>query len=139
MALTYLDKFCSYLDRENIKYTVDMENIVSIVFSGGDNIPSCDVKVIFDSDGGNTVAFKSWSIGKFKDESKYAKAVILCNRLNAKFRWAKFYVDDDFDVSVESDILVDENNVGEFCLEITLRLMKIMDDAYPDFMKIRWS
>lgn len=139
MGNMFLDEFCRHLDANNVNYSVDLEHVVSIGFSGGENLASCDMKVIFDKDGGNTVAFKSWSIGKFKDEAKYAKAIILCNALNARFRWAKFYLDDDRDVNVECDALVDRNTVGDVCFEITLRLMRIMDDAYPEFMKIRWA
>lgn len=138
MGLVLMDAFCRHLDKEGVKYTVARENAVRIGYNC-DNIPSCSITVVFDKDGGHTVAFKSWDIGSFKDESKYAKGLITCNAMNARFRWAKFYLDDDSDIAVESDAIVNEATVGPVCREMVLRLIGIIDDAYPEFMKARWN
>ena len=137
MGLVLMDTFCRHLDEKNIKYSTPRDNAVRIGYDC-ENISSCAINVFFDKDGGHTIAFKCWDVGSFKDESRYSKGLVLCNALNAKYRWAKFYLDDDSDIVVESDAIVNESTVGPVCMEIVLRLIRIIDESYPEFMKVRW-
>ena len=62
-----------------------------------------------------------------------------CYTCNAKYRWVKFYIDDDNDICVRSDAILDEGTCGEECREIILRMIGIIDESYPVFMKARWA
>ena len=68
-----------------------------------------------------------------------AQALITCNRCNKRFRWVKFYIDDDNDLIVEADGIIDEMTVGEECIELLFRTVSILDDSYGDFMKAIWA
>lgn len=138
MGILLMDRFCNYMKEKGIKYNVVDERCVRVVYNG-DNINSAIIHVIFDKDGGHTVTFKDWEICSFKDDNKYAKGLIVCNAMNAQYRWAKFYLDDDRDVVAQCDAVVDEDTVGAECVELVLRMVNIIDETYPSFMKALWS
>ena len=59
--------------------------------------------------------------------------------MNAQYRWVKFYIDGDQDIACQSDALVDIESVGSECLQMVERMVGIMDEAYPEFMKAFWA
>ena len=54
-----------------------------------------------------------------------------CNRMNNRFRWAKFVLDEDLDLNLEADCPVTPETGGDVCLELFYRLVRVADDAYP--------
>ena len=48
-------------------------------------------------------------------------------------------VDDDDDVIVSMDAIIDRSTCGAECLSLVLRLVNILDDAYPEIAKARWA
>ena len=72
-------------------------------------------------------------------ETSVALMQRVLNDCNNKFRWVKFYLDDDNDIVANADILFDELNVGFTCVEIVMRTASIIDDAYPAIMKGIWG
>lgn len=137
MSNTYKEEFLRYMDNNEIKYTDCGEYAVRVTYSG-ENMDSIPVVVIFDEDGENTVQFACFEVAKYK-EDKLASGLITCNALNAKYRWVKFYLDDDNDVRVECDAYVSEGSAGEECLNMVLRIVSIADNAYPIIMKSIWE
>ncbi len=133
----YKSLFMSYLDNNNIKYSEPRELAVKIVYKG-DNLNSIPVWVFFDEDGDPLVSFKCWDITNFKGD-KVATGILSCNELNSKYRWIKFYVDDDGDVIAETDAYIDSNSCGETCHYLVRRMVSIIDKAYPTLMKAQWS
>ena len=132
----YKAAFVDHLEREGIKYVNRDEDAVDITFTGKE-ASSIRVTVRFSDDDTGYVHFFNMTIGSFKD--KFADALIMCNNMNKKYRWVKFYIDDDEDVIVDSDAIVDLGTVGPECLEIVIRTVRIVDSVYPDFMRIRWG
>lgn len=63
---------------------------------------------------------------------------LICNILNAKYRWVKFYLDDDKDVICEMDIKVDESNCGELCVEMAPRMVHIIDGCFDTIVDAKW-
>ena len=60
------------------------------------------------------------------------------NKLNCKYRYAKFSIDKDGDVNIEYDFPL--SSTPEDCArEIVLRLANIIDEAYPELMRAIWS
>ena len=138
MANIYKNAFLRHMDREGIKYEDRDERTVWVRFSG-DNLRTIRITVIFSEDGDPYVVFKNWDIGSFKDDSKYAKGLVACNEMNKKWRWAKFYLDEDRDVTVGCDAIVDEETVGPECEELVRRLVHIIDEVYPEFMRAMYA
>ena len=63
----------------------------------------------------------------------------MCNRLNAEYRWVKFYLDKDGDVNAAIDAVISEDDCGEACMNLVHRIIRIVDDAYPEIAKTRWA
>ena len=125
-----------YFDQKGLKYREHEKGFLTVDFSV-DNIK--DLTIIVDFDDDNMKAeLVSFSIGEF-DQEKFAQGLIVCNACNAKFRWTKFYIDDDNHICVRADAILDEATCGEECMEVLLRMVNIIDEAYPDFMKARWA
>lgn len=133
----YKAEYLSYMDDKGIKYKEMDERRVRVSYSG-DNLTTIPIHVIFDKDGDNLVAFDCWEIAKFK-EDKLAAGMVLCNSLNEKFRWVKFYIDSDRDLRCQADAIVDHETVGSECSELVRRMVGIIDQAYPEVMKALWS
>jgi hypothetical protein len=133
----YKNLFMHYMDSNGIKYTDVKENVVKVVYTG-DNLKTIPVFVIFDKDGDPLVTFKCWDIANFKDE-KMAGGVIGCNQLNKEYRWVKFYLDDDCDVVAQIDAYVDAETCGFECSSLVKRMVNIIDEGYPTFMRALWS
>ena len=58
-----------------------------------------------------------------------------CNELNNKYRWVKFYLDDDSDVVAQIDAYVDDETCGGECLSLVRRMVNIVDGGYPTLMQ----
>ena len=125
-----------YFDEKGLNYREPDENVLSVGFHM-EKIDEVKVYIVLDPDEPKAAIY-SLSIGRF-DQDKFAQALVACNECNAKFRWVKFSVDNDGDIRVISDAILDDETCGEECFEIVLRMVKIIDDAYPVFMKARWA
>ena len=133
----YKSNYLRYMDKHGIKYADKNDRIVSVTYNG-DNLNKIPVLVIFDEDGDGIVQLDCWEIAKFKDD-KRAAGMIASNELNAKYRWVKFYVDDDGDMRAQIDAYVDYDTVGEECSKLVQRMVSIIDKAYPVMMKYLWA
>lgn len=125
-----------YLDGEGIKYTDPGENRLRIVYTG-DNLKSIPVLVVFDKDGDPLVQFFCFEICNYK--GKEDKGIQVCNEMNNKYRWVKYYVDSDSDIVCTIDAHIDSLSCGEEVLELVRRVVNITDEAYPSFMRGLWS
>ncbi len=132
----YKQQFMTYMDRQGVKYTDVSEFVVRVNYSG-DNMETISTYVFFDEDGDDMVQVASSSIANFKDSM--AAGLVACNTMNAKYRWVKFYLDKDADLECTIDAYIDESTCGSECLRLVKRVVNIVDEAYPIFMKARWS
>ena len=107
-------------------------------FGGGDfSYTHVAVHLVFDLDGTSAQIITS-PIASSPVE-KAARVLLTLNDCNNKFRWVKFYLDDDNDVVANGDVLFNEQNCGDACVEMILRTASIIDDAYADIMKAIWN
>lgn len=128
--------FANFLDEKGVRYNVEDEHILSIKYSG-DN--ALDIRLLFFfGEDGRDVAIRCFSVAKVPSE-KLARAHETCSKLNAKWRWLKFYVDSDNEVTVADDAVVEPNTLGAECFELMLRCVDIVDKAYPDIMGTIWG
>lgn len=129
----------SYWDSKGVKseFRGDDNEAISVKYSG-ENMDTISLVFIFGSDNAD-VSIKAYSICSFNDEQKN-KMYEVCSKLNARFRWAKFYVDeDDKDITAETDAVIQLDSCGEECFELLIRMVSIIDDAYSEIMKARWA
>ncbi len=133
----YKNLYMQYMDIEGIKYTNQDGERVRVSYSG-DNKDSIPVYVIFDKDGEGLVTMYCWSIAKFPEEKK-PLAYKICNDLNDQYRWVKFYLDKDSEIAAQLDAYIYPDSCGEECANLVRRIVNIVDDTYPTFMKALWS
>ena len=131
----YKSEFLRGMDRQGLKYQDMNDNIVRVTFSG-DNLRTIPIIVVFNDDGEHLVQFACFEIAAFKENRRYAAALMACNRINAKYRWVKFYLDDDRDVRAEADAVVESGCTGSICIEIVMRMVQVIDEAYNEFKRI---
>lgn len=135
--LPFAQAFLDKLDEEGLRYTEKEDSVVKISFRGN-NLSAIDVFVFFEENGDPVVQLKCWSIANFK--SNLQAGLEVCNALNCKYRWVKFYIDKDYDVVACVDSLIsDEEICGTLCLFLVRRMINILDEAYPAIAKARWS
>lgn len=125
----------------NLRYDRDdtQERIhLQLPFGGGDFCYQHVVfHVIFDEDGTGAHVVSSPIVRVPAD--RFGSVLEVCNDAHKRFRWATFYVDDDSDLMLQCDAPLRENSVGDECIEVVMRLADILDDMYPDFMKVVWA
>ena len=65
----------------------------------------------------------------------------LANELNRKYKYVKFSIDNDGDMTAQWDLPdnVPNEAVGATGVEILIRMFQIIDDVYPEVMKAIWS
>ena len=135
----YKQNFMRYLDHRGIKYE-DCDLYTVRVTWNCENINKIVVVVSFDEDGEGYVQLSAWAIANFTgNDEKLLKGLVVCNVLNEKFRWVKFFLDDDKDLNVKIDAVIDSETVGEECFSLMRRIINIVDEAYPLILKALWG
>ena len=132
----YAALFKHHLNDKGIKYRELKPGILSVSYTGK-KLKSVEVLVGF-NDNDNHVTYKCFSVGDFPKDL-YEKALAVCNKANKKYRWVKFFIDDENTITVSGDLILDERTCGDDCEEMVHRVVGIVDDVYPEFMKTRWS
>lgn len=90
------------------------------------------------TDNDNDVAVRIFSLLSVEDD-KRPQVLQALNTLNRRFRFVKFTLDDDGDVNVEYDFPVSAGNLAAASKELVVRIVSIVDKAYPELMKAMWA
>lgn len=129
----------AFFDSIGLKYDYkgDQNQVIDTGMGGLDNLPGVRMVFIFDIEGNGVQACipALLSVPADKVDNMYRTI----NAANSKYRWVKFYIDEERDIRVEVDALLDQDSCGEECLGLFQRLAHIADDAYPMFMKEIWK
>ena len=121
-------------DREDFEDKIHIQ----LAFGGGEFTYSrLVVHVLIDEDG-TTAHFTTSAITRTRNE-RFFELLECCNRCNARYRWVKFYIDDDGDVVADADATLRETCDGTECTEIVMRMADIVDETYEDFMRATWA
>lgn len=72
-------------------------------------------------------------------EEKFLDVLELINTLNLRFRYIKLALSPKYDIILSCDIPQRTSNLGDVCLELFARIMQIVDELYPELMKLIWS
>ena len=89
-------------------------------------------------DNDNDVAVRVYGLITIKEKQR-GKMLAALNVINKKYRFLKFVLDDDGDISIHYDYLLTDANPAESVTELTGRITQIVDDAYPLLMRILWA
>lgn len=130
------------MERQGLKYSIEEFEDGSTLWVRFtiNNGPSLQVKFI-SLDDKNDVAIRLFRIVENVEESKVEEMLKAVNECNCEYRYLKFILDDECDVNIEYDLALraEDTSVGAEACEILVRIVKIVDEVYPKFMKIIWS
>lgn len=139
--LPVTQSFLRKLDEKSIRYSSretegERNEYVSVTFDTkyGNSV---SFAFIFDPDG-TSVNIKVYSIAAVSAE-KLMDMFVLVNQLNYEYRWVKFYLDDDNEVTVSGDAVIDEATAGDELFELLARYLGIINEVYPRIMKVIWG
>ena len=132
--------FLDLLNQSGIKYEFKerpgKSDWVNVRYSG-DSIRSISIQLFF-SDDCEDVAIRSFSICKVPANKK-ADMLNLLNALMDEYRWLRFYLDEDNEVTAAIDAVITVATAAPIAKELMLRTLNIVDDVYPRIMKALWS
>ena len=99
-------------------------------------IPVLTIRFIAVS-GHHELGMRLYSLVYQVPKDKQKKMLEAVNELNLKYRFLRFYMDDDGDVSVAYDFpdRLDDASIGKAAFEILVRTLKVMSKAYPALME----
>ncbi len=89
-------------------------------------------------DNDNDVALRVYGIITV-EKDQMDKLYPAINELNRKYRFMKFVLDDDGDVNMEYDYPMHDPDPSASAMEMVIRIVKMVDDAYPVLMRALWS
>ncbi len=73
-------------------------------------------------------------------ENKYEKMFKVVNALNDEYNWVKFIVDIEHEtIAARDDAVIHLDSCGEECYELMMRMVGIVQEAYPEIMKALWT
>lgn len=131
---TCAELFVANLKSKNLTYEVrelEEETVVSF--------PYDNRKTIFIFSGPEGEHAQMLTILERVPEEKFVDVVLACNQINSQFRYVKFVVDSDNDVTARTDAILDTGSADEECFELLIRSLKIIGDAKPVIMKAIYS
>ena len=134
-----IERVKNYLDSKNMKYAVTNEGkTIRLGFGGLKNAGSLEILVYFDSDD-QAIGVRCFSLLTISESLKPAMYK-LCSQLNTKYRWTRFFVDEsDNTLTVAIDAVTQLDSVGAETYELVMRMVHIIEDAYPTLMKAKFA
>ena len=135
------DAFLAACDREGLKYlppetAADGRSVIRLRVKGSHG-NSFTVTYIFSPEG-RDVSIRIFGLVTARREILHP-VLHRCNLMNNRFRWVKFSIDKDCDVVAATDAHVDQFTAGEEVLMLVRRMVNIVDESYPEFMKAVWG
>ena len=132
-----------FFERQGMKYSPDIEtlksgkDVVKVTYTGA-NKEIIRFNIFVDPDEDN-VAIRVWTIAKTLDADQAAAVTLLLNTLNNNYRWYRWYLDDDREVTASVDAVITADTIGAVTYELVQRGVDIIDENYPKVMKAMWS
>ena len=123
------------LNYKEVRTLQDGDDLVELGF----NMENTQIQmlILFDASE-KAVALRCFDVAHVTEE-QFMKALLSCNALNNKMRWVKFCIGDQMNIHAEADALIDETTVTEVTMELMIRMVAIIDEAYPVINKAIWS
>ena len=132
-------EFLVKLENEKVKYEVDTSEKeydwvgISTIGEHSNNI----YLQLYIKEQGD-VQIKLFSLCKVKEE-KEIEMLRTLNELNRDYRWVTFFIDENSEVTIDTDFMVSEDDVRDRCFEMAQMFVDIVDEAYPKIMMTLWK
>ena len=118
-------------------YTTELPEYLEVRFSEDNLITTIRVIALNE---GKVLQVSSDTFAKIPLD-KLSAVYPVINTLNCDYRFVKFTLDEDNEISAHWDLPdnVSPDSVGRVIVEIVIRMSQILDTAYPKLMKALWS
>lgn len=136
---SFRQEFMDALDSMNIKFTLlnEEDNLLHIGVMSNTGVKT-DIFVDFDETKGGeelpSCKFIAPSLAVAPEE-KTVNMLVALNELNRKFRFAKFSLSEENQVSVQIDIFFRGGDAVDECLFALQSIIRIVDESYPVIMR----
>ena len=133
MAATVVSRF---LESQDTKPTQLKENLLRT----GWNFDGGSIEIFFKFDDSDThVHLEGLNFIKVP-ENKYDVMYKAINECNDRFTHIKFVLDtEDGQIAARDDDIIQLDSCGPECFELMLRMVKVVEAAYPILMKAMWA
>lgn len=123
----------------DLNYTVEETEKLSFLQAGLASKRGIPAPMRFlSADDDNDVAIRVCPVVRVPEEKKL-QMLELINDFHNRFRYIRFYLDSDNDLTVSYDLPVKAESIGESAVEIFARFSQILDTVYPEIMRTIWS
>lgn len=139
ILLPVMKRFCDKLEQDNITYSVvgDDNQGVSILEYIKELSVQLNCVVAFDSEQEYAVQIFIFNLCTIHNVSvSFMKSL---NQLNSRYRWYKFFMDENNNIVLTSDAIIDVSNPHDEIMELLIRGINIAKSSYPDLMKAAWA
>lgn len=123
--------FIDNLNSKDLHFSVEEKEggktIVQIPFDNRNH------RFVFTGDNGEYLSM--YTLFESVPQDNFADALIVCNQLNAKYKWLKFYIDEDFDLMIDDDAILDPSNAADEAFELLYRRVNLLKEVKPTLMK----
>lgn len=125
------------LTRHEVKsrtFDVNDSSVVEASFS----LERCpDISVLMVArDDDNYIAIRVFELVKDIPEEKMPEMLMVCNKLNGKYNYFCFYVDEQNSVTLKADIPanIGDGEVGEACYALMIGILQAIQESYGSLM-----
>ena len=131
MLNTCANKFAKFLEEKGLHFDTNTTNTgrsvvsfpydgkVARIFFGGEEGTYMSIYLVFES----------------VPEEKTMDLLVVCNELNNKYKWVKFYLDDENDLVLEDDAILTVATAPDEVFELMIRMFEIEKEVKPQIMK----
>ena len=123
--------FIEELESRSLKYTVretgDTEVVVSFPYNGK------TTNYFFSGEDGKYVSM--YTLFENVPKDRLSQLCVVCNKLNADYKWFKFYVDKDNDLMIQDDAILTSESAADECFELLSRRVNVLEDVKPAIME----
>lgn len=127
-----VDKEINYSIIEDSGCDSDKEDVL-MVLNNGEYMQNMQLR-IFLQESNISIYMK---IGQVTQE-KVNTLILKLNEINSKYRFVKFYIEDDISIFAEIDYDFNQEDAADVCLQACIRIVTIVDECYPEIMKTIW-
>lgn len=136
MASMAMKMVSAFFEAQDVKPDIVRDDLMAV----GWNLKNGSVRLFLHFDEEDSLAhFEGVEFIKVPEE-KYDAIYKVLNEVNDDYKFVKFVLDtENGSLCARDDALIQLDSCGEECFEIMIRMIQIIDDAYPKFMKALWS
>ena len=127
----------AFLESRGLNYQMEDESTIELGFRGLKNMGKIRLGIHFYEE--NDIICITYHCPFPIPKEKTGRFYALCSEMNAKYRFAKFYVSEEDTIGVCLDAMVSSENAGEHVFGLARLMPSLIDKAFPVLMKELWS